>query len=63
MPRTKKRIFRIDENAVGDEKSPYALIDDTDTIVRVHDRPSVLASIGFDLGADEVVHGYRWVGV
>ncbi len=64
MPQRTKRVFRIENNSASDDRSLYALIDDTDTIVRVHDRPSVLASIGFDVyGADEVKHEYRWVSL
>ena len=50
-----KRTFRITDND-GDERAPYALLDDSDTVVRVHHQISVLSDLAFDLGADEVRH-------
>lgn len=58
-----KRKFRIDDNAAGDERFPFVLIDETDTIVRVGTKPSTLAALGFDLGADEVEHAYHYAGI
>lgn len=53
--RHNKRVFRITDNN-GDERAPYALLDDTDIVIRVHHQVSVLSDIAFDLGADEVRH-------
>lgn len=54
---TKKQkvVFRIVDN-IGDEAAPYALVDPTDTVIRVHNKRSVLVDIAFDKGADLVEH-------
>ncbi len=57
-----KRQFHITDNAADRGGSPLILIDDTDTVVRIGDRPQVLAEIALcELGADEVIHeDQRW---
>ena len=42
----------------GDERHPYALLDETDTVVRVDTEPAKLSRWAFDNGADEVRHEY-----
>lgn len=50
------KVFRIVDNVIDDERAPYALLDESDTVIRVASRPSTLSDIAFDLGADEVRH-------
>lgn len=52
----KAKVFRITDNPV-DPKAPYALIDETNTVVRVHTSAKFLATLAFDYyRADEVRH-------
>jgi hypothetical protein len=57
-----KRVFRVEDNPRNRGNEPLVLIDDTDTVVRVHDTPRVLIDIALEtLGADVVIHGAeRW---
>lgn len=51
-----KREFRIIDNVV-DEKQPYALLDENDTVVHVAVSPRSLATYAFEfLGAYSVRH-------
>ncbi len=52
-----KRVFRVADNVVDeDERYPYVLIDETDTVIRLGQRISELVDEAFDRGADEVKH-------
>lgn len=58
--RRRLRTFRIEDHPVS---VGFVLIDDTDVIVRVSDKVSILSGLAFDLGADEVTHAYHYAGV
>ncbi len=57
----KKRVFRIVDSATGDLRDPYALLDDSDTVLRVSANRALLAFHAFNNGADEVSHDYDLV--
>lgn len=50
---TDDRRFRITPNDI-DPRSPFALVDDTDTIQRVGDAEQILCDLAWSLGADVV---------
>ena len=62
MTRTEPlKVWRIVANVIDaqtDQRHPFALLNESNTVLRVADRPGILADLGFELGADEVVHEY-----
>lgn len=58
MNRESVKRFRITDS--NDAQHPYALLDQTGTVVAVDARPKPLATLAWDKGADEVAHDYDY---